>query len=186
MHNNKQANGSFKRIVKARFASVLTVTALVAASGFFAANALAQQPAAQQPAAQQPNGQQAAPAQTAPRTDEHAAEEKLAESEALGFLKALDEGRYKESYDYTSNLIRSKMDSAQLAAELQKDRQPVGKLKTRKLLNMSYTTTLPNAPAGEYVVLQYQTDFEKKSAAVETMTMVFENGYWRVAGWFMK
>jgi hypothetical protein len=34
--------------------------------------------------------------------------------------------------------------------------------------------TLPGAPDGEYVVFQFNTSFEQKSAAVETVTAIRE------------
>ena len=123
--------------------------------------------------------------QGAATPDPHAAEERAAQREALGFLQYLDQGRYADSYAYTSAIIRSKMDAAQFAQDMKKDRAPTGAKQTRKLLNATYTTSLSGAAPGEYVVLQYNTDFTNKKDAVETLTMSFENGYWRVAGWYL-
>ena len=40
---------------------------------------------------------------------------------------------------------------------------------------------------GEYVILQYQTVFENKAEAVETVTpMVDWDGAWKVSGYFVK
>ncbi len=133
--------------------------------------------------------QAGAPAQaqkSAPAADAHAAEERAAQKEALGFLQYLDQGRYADSYAYTSAIIRAKMNAAQFAQELKKDRGSAGAKQTRKLLDASYTTSLQGAPAGRYVVLQYNTDFANKKDAVETLTMSYENGYWRVAGWYLR
>ena len=123
--------------------------------------------------------------QNAPAPDAHAAEERTAQREALGFLQYLDQGRYADSYAYTSAIIRAKMDASQFAQETEKDRGPVGAKQTRKLLNATYTTSLSGAPAGSYVVLQYNTDFANKKDSVETLTLSYENGYWRVAGWYL-
>jgi hypothetical protein len=50
-----------------------------------------------------------------------------------------------------------------------------------------YTTTLPGAPDGEYVVIQYQSSFGKKNLAVETVTpMLDQDGVWRVSGYFIR
>jgi serine/threonine-protein kinase len=127
----------------------------------------------------------AQPQQSAPAPVAHSAEEREAQREALGFLQYLDQGRYADSYSYTSAIIRAKMNAAQFEQEIKKDRAPLGAKQTRKLLNATYATSLSGAPAGQYVVLQYNTDFAKKKDAVETLTMSYENGYWRVAGWFV-
>ncbi len=127
----------------------------------------------------------AQPQQNAPAPDAHAAEERAAQRQALGFLQYLDQGRYADSYSYTSAIIRAKMNASQFEQDIKKDRAPLGAKQTRKLLNATYATSLPSAPAGQYVVLQYNTDFANKKDAVETLTMSYENGYWRVAGWFL-
>ena len=67
------------------------------------------------------------------------------------------------------------------------NRAPQGKVLSRKLKSATYTKTLPNAPEGEYVVIQYDTDFEHKPAAVETVVpMLDKDGKWRVSGYFIK
>jgi Protein of unknown function (DUF4019) len=45
----------------------------------------------------------------------------------------------------------------------------------------------PHTPAGEYVRMQYDTTFEKKKDAVETVVpMLDKDGKWRVSGYFIK
>ena len=66
-------------------------------------------------------------------------------------------------------------------------RQPLGKTTSRKLKSAKYTKTLPGAPDGEYVVIQYQTSFAKKKSAVETVTPMLDNdGKWKVSGYYIK
>jgi hypothetical protein len=66
-------------------------------------------------------------------------------------------------------------------------RKPLGKTLSRKITSAKYTTTLPGAPDGEYVVIQYQTSFKNKLSAVETVTpMLDKNGDWRVSGYYIK
>ena len=46
---------------------------------------------------------------------------------------------------------------------------------------------MPGAPDGRYVVVQYDTVFENKASAVETVTpMADPDGVWRVAGYFIR
>lgn len=66
-------------------------------------------------------------------------------------------------------------------------RVPLGKVQSRKLKSATYTKTLPGAPDGQYVVLQYESSFEHKQSAVETVTPMLDNdGKWRVSGYFIK
>jgi len=60
-------------------------------------------------------------------------------------------------------------------------------VESRKLTNAKYSKSLPGAPDGEYVVVQYQTSFEHKKEAVETVTSALgKDGSWRLAGYFIK
>lgn len=133
--------------------------------------------------AQQGGAPPPASGNSGPPPDEHTAAEHAAERQALGFLQYLDQGRYADSYAYTSTLIRSKLDRDQFAKEIEKDRAPMGAKKSRELIDAHYTTQFPDAPAGQYVVLHYRTNFEKKTGDVETVILAYERGYWRVAGW---
>jgi hypothetical protein len=55
------------------------------------------------------------------------------------------------------------------------------------LKSATYTKSLPGAPDGEYVVIQYDTGFEHKQSAVETVTpMLDKDGKWRVSGYFIR
>jgi hypothetical protein len=66
-------------------------------------------------------------------------------------------------------------------------RKPLGSLVSRKLKSAKYTKTLPGAPDGEYVVLQFATSFTNKKEAVETITpMLDKDGKWKVSGYFIK
>jgi Protein of unknown function (DUF4019) len=66
-------------------------------------------------------------------------------------------------------------------------RAPLGKLVSRQLKSATYTTKLPNAPPGEYVVIQYETGYEKAAGMVEMLVMMQEkNGSWKATGYFIK
>ena len=58
---------------------------------------------------------------------------------------------------------------------------------SRQVISTKYATSLPGAPDGEYVVIQFKTSFENKASAVETVTpMKDPDGEWRVGGYFIK
>lgn len=55
------------------------------------------------------------------------------------------------------------------------------------MIAAKYMTSLPGAPDGEYVVIQYKSSFENKKAAVETVTPMRDKyGAWRISGYFIK
>jgi hypothetical protein len=121
-----------------------------------------------------------------PPADPHTSEEQAAERQALGFLGYLDHGRFADSYAYTGMLIRAQLDRDAYAKQLEKARAGVGALLSRELINATYTTTLPGAPEGQYVVLNYGASFANRQQAEETVTLAFAKGYWRVSGYYIK
>jgi Protein of unknown function (DUF4019) len=124
--------------------------------------------------------------QAEPAADPHFAEEQAGERQALGFLGYLDHGRYADSYAYTGMLIRAKLDRDAFAKQIEKTRAGTGALLARELMDASFTTTVPGAPEGEYVVLHYGASFADRQEAVETVILSFAKGYWRVNGYNIK
>jgi hypothetical protein len=52
---------------------------------------------------------------------------------------------------------------------------------------VQHTTSVPGAPDGNYVVMQFATRFENKQAATETVTVLQEqDGTWEAAGYYIK
>jgi hypothetical protein len=46
---------------------------------------------------------------------------------------------------------------------------------------------LPGAPDGQYVIIQFETSFENKQNAVETVTpMLDTDSQWRISGYYIK
>jgi hypothetical protein len=118
--------------------------------------------------------------------DPHTAEEQAAERQALGFLGYLDNGRFADSYAYTGMLIRSQLDREVFASQVEKARTGTGALQARELIDAGYSTTVPGAPEGQYVVLHYRSSFANRPDTVETLTLAMAKGYWRVDGWYIK
>lgn len=118
---------------------------------------------------------------------QEADKEKAAVVVAEKWLTAVDAGKYAESWQEAAAYFRNAISKVQWNQSLQAVRNPLGKLKSRLVLSKSYKTSLPGAPDGEYVVIQFKTSFENKASAVETVTpMMDKDGKWRVSGYFIK
>ena len=103
------------------------------------------------------------------------------------WLSLVDEGLYLESWREGATYFRKAVSQEQWTQSMVAFRKPLGKTLSRKITSAKYTTTLPGAPDGEYVVIQYQTSFKNKLSAVETVTpMLDKNGDWRVSGYYIK
>ena len=113
--------------------------------------------------------------------------EKAAVSAAHKWLNAVDEGKYAESWKESAAYFKTAVKKEQWEQSLQAVRKPLGKLVSRKLKSQSYKTSLPGAPDGQYVVIQFETVFENKKSAIETVTpMMDKDGNWRVSGYYIK
>jgi len=118
---------------------------------------------------------------------EVAEKEKAAVSAAKKWLSKVDEGKYAESWKEAAEYFKNAVTKEQWEQSLQAVRKPLGKLVSREVKKQSYQRSLPGAPDGEYVVIQFQTVFENKKSAVETVTpMIDKDGSWRVSGYFVK
>jgi len=113
--------------------------------------------------------------------------EKAAVTAASAWLSLVDEGNYVESWNQASGFFKAAVTQEQWQQSLRAFRPPLGKVVARKLKSKQYTRTLPGAPDGEYVVIQYETTFENKQSATETVTpMLDKDGIWRVSGYYIK
>jgi len=113
--------------------------------------------------------------------------EDAAQPAAESWLKLVDEGKHGESWDQAAKLFKGAVTREQWDMALTGVRGPLGKLVSRKIKSREYLEKVPGGPDGKYVVIQYDTVFEKKASAVETVTpMVDPDGVWRVSGYYIR
>ncbi len=113
--------------------------------------------------------------------------EKAAIAAAQKWLSIVDKGKYAESWNESSEYFKQAVTQDQWEQALQAVRTPLGKLVSRKVKSTTYTTSLPGAPDGQYVVIQFNTSFENKKSGIETVTPKMDkDGVWRVSGYYIK
>ena len=106
---------------------------------------------------------------------------------AEDWLALVDAGKYGDSWKAASGLFKNAVKQGQWEQSLKAVRDPLGKLVSRKLLSKTPMSSLPGAPDGEYLVIQFETSFQNKKSAVETITPIKEkDGKWRVSGYYIK
>ena len=94
---------------------------------------------------------------------------------------------FRSSWFQASSFFRRATSKEQWKNALDAARAPLGKVESRQLKSATYATKIPNAPSGEYVIIQYQTDFERAPGMIETVTPMQEkDGSWKVSGYFVK
>jgi len=113
--------------------------------------------------------------------------EELAVIAAKNRLVMVDQEKYAESWKEAAGYFKSAVKQEQWEQMLPTVRKPLGKLVSRAVKSATYKTALPGAPDGEYVIIEFESAFEHKKSAIETVTpMMDKDGKWRVSGYFIK
>lgn len=116
-----------------------------------------------------------------------AGKEAAAVSAAEKWLATIDAGKYAASWNEAAEIFRNAVKQEQWERSMQAVRKPLGRTISRKVQMKVYKTSLPGAPDGEYVVIQFESSFENKKSAIETVTPMMEkDGKWRVSGYYIK
>jgi Protein of unknown function (DUF4019) len=99
----------------------------------------------------------------------------------------VDSGNYGQSWREAAGYFKNEVMEEKWVQSLKAVRNPFGKRISREVKSTIYQTSLPGAPDGEYVVIQFKTSFGNKKSAIETVTPMFEkDGSWRVSGYYIK
>ncbi len=113
-------------------------------------------------------------------------DEEAAIEAANRWLELVDSGQFSESWRHSSSVFRQTVSEVQWENSLAVVREPLGKLISRKVVVSRYTEAYPGAPDRRYVVLQYQAVYERKESAIETLMPLYDDGEWRVSGYFIR
>ena len=117
----------------------------------------------------------------------HPAEEHAAVEAATQWLALVDSAQYEQSWLESSEVFQGAISKLDWDRQLHGVRNPLGNLISREVQSTQYSTSLPGAPDGEYVVITFRASFKNKKSAIETVTpMKDEFGVWRVSGYYIR
>ena len=102
------------------------------------------------------------------------------------FLEMLDQGQYAESWQSSAQLMQGKIEQNVWVEQLTKARTLSGDVVSRERKGASYSTEAQDSPDGEYIMLTYESSFQKASEVTEYVTLALEEGRWKIAGYFME
>jgi len=110
-----------------------------------------------------------------------------ARTAAQAWLALLDAYEFDESWRTAGKVLKGAVSQKEFATTLSSTLGPFGAVSSRNPKSSEFTRTLPSAPDGEYVILEFDTAFEKKAGAVETVVLSKEpDGLWRVSGYYIR
>lgn len=113
--------------------------------------------------------------------------EKNAVTAALSWLGEIDAGNYSQSWKETDVYFQKAVTDFGWSSTLTNVRQPLGALISRKLKSVQESKSLPGAPDGDYVVMQFDTSFSACKTAVETVTFIRQkDDSWKAIGYYIR
>jgi hypothetical protein len=107
-------------------------------------------------------------------------------SSAWQWLELLDKGKYANSYAEGSAIFRARISERSWESKVQIFRDAVGTVVWRDVEEVSSVADPPLLPKGQYAVVHYKSRFSDKKVYQEAVTLVLENGLWRVATYDIK
>lgn len=102
------------------------------------------------------------------------------------WLALVDEQKYDRSWSDASPMLQESVDQATWADTLGKVRKPMGSIGKRTLAIAERKTELPGTPAGDYLIMQFRTDFENGTMIETVVARRSAEQGWLVAGYFLK
>ena len=104
---------------------------------------------------------------------------------AKGWLALFDANNFDACWNALAPVAKDQVGKDDFNASLGAVRDQFGPAKARRASKVTFTHKLPGAPDGDYVVLQYETDFAK-GHAVETVVPMRTPDGWKVSGYFVR
>ena len=114
-------------------------------------------------------------------------ENKKAQMAATNWLVQIDKGEDLESWDNAAQYFQNQILQDRWSAALKASRGPLGNSTSRNINSSEFRSELPGAPDGNYYILTYNSSFENKASAIETITLTKGiDGKWRAVGYYIK
>lgn len=103
------------------------------------------------------------------------------------WLQMVDNRNYEASWEATSAIFKKDGDLPMWRANLDSTYDQYGRCESRTITEALLKRRLPGGGQGYFVVIQYDSVYERKSDVRETVTPKLEaDGHWRVAGYILK
>ena len=105
---------------------------------------------------------------------------------AMEFLQLIDAEKYAESWQMAANMMKEKVSEKEWVEKLTEARALSGTVVKRSEKSVSYSTSAEDSPEGEYISLIFSSKYQRAESVSEYVTGMFEEGHWKVAGYFIQ
>ncbi len=104
----------------------------------------------------------------------------------LAWLELIDAGEFEEGWAAGASTLQNSASPQSLEAMINAGRRAYRPLGARTLVGFSQLDNPPNAPPGDYVMLQYRTEVSGDRTIIETVVPRQDGDAWRVAAYFIQ
>lgn len=104
----------------------------------------------------------------------------------LAWLELIDAGEYEEGWAIGASTLQNSGSPQSLEATINAGRRAYRPLGARTLVGFQQMNNPPNAPPGDYVMLQYRTEVSGDRTIIETVVPRQDGDAWRVAAYFIQ
>ena len=108
-----------------------------------------------------------------------------AEEAASPWLDLVDEGDYEASWEQAAPMFQEAVPTSTWMTNVEQARGAFEPFGERTRIGAQHLVDPPNAPAGEYVLLQYRTQVSGDRTVVETVVPMKTDDGWKVSGYFV-
>ncbi len=109
-----------------------------------------------------------------------------AKKAAQNWMSLIDGEKYSQAYSLTAPYFKENISEKSWLSKIKPVLQSRSPISDRKLFASKHFTSLPDAPDGDYFVMQFSSEGSKKNETIETITPVLDNGQWKVCGYYIK
>ncbi len=105
---------------------------------------------------------------------------------AMEFLQLIDAQKYAESWQMAADLMKEKVAEKDWVEKLTKARTLSGEMIERAEKSTTYSPSAMDSPEGEYISLIFDSKYQRAESVSEYVTVMLEDGHWKVAGYFIQ
>jgi hypothetical protein len=114
------------------------------------------------------------------------AQAKLAEAAAAAFLEQIDAGESAAGWRMAARKMQQTVSEQEWVEALEAARERLGPVVARTEDDVSYSQMAEDSDEGDYIQVIYKTRFERAGEMKEYVTVMLEDGEWKVAGYSSK
>jgi uncharacterized protein DUF4019 len=118
---------------------------------------------------------------------EEAADDDLPQKTAENWLKLIDDHKYRQSWKEAAVSLQKTVPEDRWHQVMETVRDALGKPEDRRFSKKKLQDKLPGLASGHYAIVRFETVFEGKSDAIETVYL--ENpseDVWKVCGYYVR